>query len=126
MPYVVLERKGNENWTEYLNLCTICTHDSIEFCGNESNSRLFCDFCEQLVINLDVTDSHRVLAHESRASAASIADRKCGSVLHIVSALLAVVFGMQVARKLENSTLGAWNPKVGGSSVRDDLQKKSL
>lgn len=76
----------------------------------EGKTRLLNSLCEELVVNVDVTDRQSVLRHETLHRAHIILDLECTTISPVGRGLAAVVLLVNSARN--GSTLRAGNPEI--------------
>jgi len=96
------------------------THDTVEASESKGKTWLICNLGEQLVLDLQVANLDCVLRDVSLNGARSISDGKFGAILLVAGRIAVVVLLVEIAG--DRAALGGWDPKVGATSVKDNLE----
>jgi len=98
------------------------SEDTVEGGVDESVSGLFHGFGEVLVLDVESSNIHSVLADETGQRPGSILDGKISSVRHVGGRLRTVIFVMSLASFVGLRAFGRRDPQVRGTSVEEDQE----
>lgn len=96
------------------------TQDAVKASEGEGKSGLLDSLAEELVLDHQVADGDLVLGDESTDAAGAVLDSEFGAVLLVAGRLARVVLAVEVAG--DGAARLGWNPEVGASGVKDDLE----
>lgn len=96
------------------------TQDAVEAAEGEGKSGLLDGLTEELVLDHQVADGDLVLGDVAADAAGAVLDGEFGAVLLVAGGLARVVLAVEVAG--DGAARLGWNPEVGASGVKDDLE----
>ena len=95
--------------------------DAVEATEGEGKSGLLDGLAEELVLDHQVADGDLVIGDEATDAAGAVLDGELGAVLLVAGGLARVVLAVKVAG--DGAARLGWNPEVGATSVKDDLER---
>lgn len=96
------------------------TQDTVEAAEGKGESGLLNGLAEELILDHQVADGDLVLGDVAADAAGAVLDGEFGAVLLVAGGLARVVLAVEVAG--DGAAGLGWNPEVGASGVKDNLE----